>query len=362
MAIVLSPARLRRWFLLFILISLLGLGAVFAYANDLSAFVVSLRQVHWGWVVVGMGLASMDWIGGGLRLWVIVRHVQAEVALGGMILAGGMGAWAGYLTPLSSGSGPMMMYTMRRNGVALPDAVTSTLISFVATVIFFALAGPLAILLGGGRSLGRYGNFLGLSLYDLFLGSLGIFAGLGVVMVVVIIFPNLIRRLLHAGAERIGRRSRRVADRLEALQAGIDHAHQSFISFNSRRGWLSLAWAVLLSAPSHANKLLAGYVALRAVGLHANFVDVLLLQTLITFLLYFAPTPGASGLAELLSAAVMSSVYLPPVLTPLYTLLWRCILSYFTLTAGFVVFSRWVRQGLRGITESSDEVPAVTPG
>jgi uncharacterized membrane protein YbhN (UPF0104 family) len=97
-------------------------------------------------------------------------------------------------------------------------------------------------------------------------------------------------------------------------------------------------------------------------GLHANFVDVLLLQTLITFLLYFAPTPGASGLAEMLSAAVMSSVYLPPALTPLYTLVWRCILSYFTLAFGFVVFSRWVRQGLRGITAGSDEMPAVGAG
>ena len=57
---------------------------------------------------------------------------------------------------------------------------------------------------------------------------------------------------------------------------------------------------------------------------------MLLLQTLITFLLYFAPTPGASGIAELLSAAVMS-VYVPRELTPLYTLIWRFILSYCTI-------------------------------
>jgi uncharacterized protein (TIRG00374 family) len=363
MAIVLSPSLVRKWFLVFVLVSLLGFGAVFVYGNDLPAFVAAASQLQWRWMLVGVGLAALDWIGGGLRLWVLVRHVHSPVSMKGMILAGGMGAWAGYLTPLSSGSGPMMIYTMRRYGVPLPDAVTTTLMSFIATVIFFALAGPLAIILGGGRSLERYGNFLGLSLYQLFLGSLGIFAGLGLVMVLVIIFPHLIRESLHGLAERVGRRSKRVGERLEALRAGIDRAHQSFVSFSSPQGWLSLAWATLLSGPSHANKLLAGYVALRAVGgLHANFVDVLLLQTLITFLLYFAPTPGASGLAEMLSAAVMSSVYLPPALTPLYTLVWRCILSYFTLAFGFVVFSRWVRQGLRGITAGSDEMPAVGAG
>ncbi|MEP6591934.1 MAG: lysylphosphatidylglycerol synthase domain-containing protein, partial [Gemmatimonadota bacterium] len=79
-----------------------------------------------------------------------------------------------------------------------------------------------------------------------------------------------------------------------------------------------------------------------------QFVDVLLLQTLITFLLYFAPTPGASGVAEVLSAAVMS-LYLPRELTPLYTLVWRCILSWFTIAFGFAVFSFWMRGGVKEI-------------
>ena len=102
------------------------------------------------------------------------------------------------------------------------------------------------------------------------------------------------------------------------------------VAFNSPRGWLALFWATLLSAPSHANKLLAGYVALRALGIHANFVDILLVQTLVMFLLYFAPTPGASGIGEVLSAAVMS-LYVPRELTPIYILIWRLILTYFTL-------------------------------
>ena len=125
--------------------------------------------------------------------------------------------------------------------------------------------------------------------------------------------------LVHRLADWAGRRSRRIADRLEGLRKGIDQAHESVLEFNTPRGWLALLWATLLSGPSHANKLLAGYVAMRTLGIHANFVDILLLQTLITFLLYFAPTPGASGIAEVLSALVMAS-YVPKELTPLYIL------------------------------------------
>jgi uncharacterized membrane protein YbhN (UPF0104 family) len=104
---------------------------------------------------------------------------------------------------------------------------------------------------------------------------------------------------------------------------------------------------VLLSGPSHANKLLAGYVALRALGIPANFVDILLLQTFITFLLYFAPTPGASGLAELLSAAVMQ-IYVSREITPTYILIWRFINSYATVIVGSLLFWHWLRRGLIG--------------
>jgi uncharacterized protein (TIRG00374 family) len=357
MSRLLTPKFLLRGFEISVLASLAGFGVTLIYGNDFQAFLRGVARINWLWILVGLGLASLDWLGGGFRLWVVARHVHPRPSLKGMFLAGGMGAWAGYITPLNSGAGPMTMYTMRRYGVPLPVAVTSTFMSFVATVLFFAIAGPLALLFGAGQSLGQRGNVLGLSLYDLFRGSLTIIGGIGVLMAVVIFFPRFVRDLIHLVAEAVGRRSRRVADRLERLREGIDEAHASVIAFNTPTGWLTLFLATILSAPSHANKLLAGYVALRALGLHANFVDILLLQTLVMFLLYFAPTPGASGIGEVLSAAVMSS-YVPRGLTPIYILVWRLILTYFTLGFGFLVFSNWVRRGLRGIEAGAIAEPA----
>jgi uncharacterized protein (TIRG00374 family) len=360
MSRLLTPRLLLRGFEFSVVASLVGFGITLLYGNNFQAFLAGIGRLHWAWLVVGVGLASLDWIGGGLRNWVVARHIHPDPSLKGMILAGGMGAWAGYITPLNSGAGPMTMYTMRRYGVPLPVAVTSTFMSFVATVLFFALAGPLALMAGAGKSLGQRGNLLGLSLYDLFRGSLTIIAGIGVLMAVVMFFPRFVRDLIHRLAGWVSRRSGRVSERLERLTRGIDEIHRSVIAFNSPAGWLTLLWATILSAPSHANKLLAGYVALRALGLHANFVDILLVQTLVMFLLYFAPTPGASGIGEVLSAAVMSS-YLPRELTPIYILLWRLILTYITLGVGFLVFSGWVRQGLKGVDQAVLAEPAGTP-
>jgi len=353
MANPLSPKLLLRGFEIFVGISLVGYAAVLFYGDNLPAFLHGLTQLHWEWVLVGLALASMDWIGGGLRIWVVTREIHPNPPLKGMILAGGMSAWAAYLTPFQTGAAPMMVYTMRRFGVSVPVAMTTALVTFIATIAFFGITGPLAILLGAGQSLGSKGNVLGLSLYDLFLGSLGIFAGLGVLLIVVVVFPKLARNGVHRLAVWAGRRSKRVEARLEQLLIGIDEAHSSVVKFNTPRGWLSLFWATLLSGPSHANKLLAGYVALRVIGIEAHFVDVLLVQTLVTFLLYFAPTPGASGIAEVLSAVVMTA-YVPAALTPLYTLVWRTILSYFTIAFGFLIFSHWVRQGIKGLGELDD--------
>jgi uncharacterized protein (TIRG00374 family) len=353
MAKLLTPKVLLRGFELALLASLLSFVALLVYGNNTAAFLAAIPKVKWWWALIGMGLASMDWIGGGLRNYVLARTVVDRPSLKGMILSGGMSAWAAYLTPLQSGAAPMMVYTMKRYGLPVPVGLTVTLMSFIATVVFFALAGPIAIFFGAGRSLGNHGIALGISLYDLFIGSLTVFFLLGVVLVSVILFPRMVRDLVHRLAQSLGRRSRRIGARLEALERGVNQASEAVATFNSPRGWSALGLAVILSGPSHANKLLAGYVALRAIGIEAQFVDVLLLQTFITFLLYFAPTPGGSGIAELISAAVMS-IYVPRPLTPLYTLLWRLVISYYTIAFGSLVFSHWVRSGLKGI----DQEPA----
>jgi hypothetical protein len=262
-----------------------------------------------------------------------------------------MSAWGGYLTPFQTGAGPMMIWTMRRGGVRLPEAMTSTFMTFVATVAFFAIAGPLAIYFGAGKSLAQHHVVLGISYYDLFRTSLTIFGILGVLMLVAMVFPLRLRNGVHWLATRLERRSRRVAARIEHLREGIDRAHECMVAFGSPKGWLALFWAVILSGPSHANKLLAGYAALRALGIEANFVDILLLQTFITFLLYFAPTPGSAGLAEFLSAAVMQ-IYVGPAQLPSYTLIWRLINSYATVAVGSLLFWSWIRRGLVGAEEA----------
>lgn len=356
MAKLLTPKLLLRGLELFLLASVASFAGVLIYSKSSTAFLQAIPSIRWGWMLASIGLASMDWIGGGLRNYVLARNVMERPPLKGMILAGGMSAWAAYLTPVQSGAAPMMIYTMKRYGVPVPVGLTVTFMSFIATVAFFAIAGPIAIMAGAGRSLGTHGVALGISLYDLFIGSLSIFCILGVLFLIVILFPGFVRDLVHRLAQSLGRRSRKIGARIETLEKGINQTHAAVARFNSPKGWVALLVATILSGPSHANKLLAGYVALRAIGIEAQFFDVLLLNTFITFVLYFfAPTPGGAGIGEFLSTAVMS-IYVPQAISPLYILLWRLIISWYTVAFGAFVFWRWVRAGLKEIEE--DPSPA----
>src|SRR5438045_5729487 len=146
MALALTPRLLRRGLELFAVISFLGVVVVLVFfGQDLEGFVAALRHLRGGWFLVGLALASMDWFGGGTRLWVVARHVHPGVRWRDMVIAGGMSAWAAYLTPFQTGEGPTMMWVMRRAGVRLPEAMTSTFLTFVPTVASVALARPLAI-------------------------------------------------------------------------------------------------------------------------------------------------------------------------------------------------------------------------
>src|SRR6266446_3861262 len=79
MALALTPRLLRRGLELFAIISLAGVVVVLAvYGENVQGVFRALLHLRWAWMVVGLGLASMDWLGGGTRLWVVARHVHPD--------------------------------------------------------------------------------------------------------------------------------------------------------------------------------------------------------------------------------------------------------------------------------------------
>ncbi len=358
MASILTPRTLKRGLQLFFLVSILGVAAVFLRTGAWRATLDAFAQVRPGWMIVALVLASSDWLGGGLRIWLLTRHVHRSTPFWGMVAAGGLTAWAAYLTPAQTGGGPTMILTMKRFGVPLPEAMTSTAMSFLTTIVFFAIAGPLAIFLGAGHSLAGHGIGV-VSLYGVFKVSAAMFAVIGIVLSLALGFPAVTARLFHQLVNWLDRRgNEKVARRVDLMRAGIDRMHDcTMLYFRTWSGLAQLFIGVLTSGLAHANRLVAGYVAMRALGVHANFFDVLIIQVIVSFLLYFAPTPGGAGAAEALSAAVMH-VYIPNALLPAYTIIWRFTMSYATVIFGTFVFYKLLHGRLEDAAEAREAAAA----
>src|SRR2546430_9212815 len=98
MALALTPRLLRRGLELFAVISLIGVAVVLVvFGENLDAVFSALAHLRWGWLLLGLGLASMDWIGGGAPLWVVAPPGDPAARRRGMGIAGGGGALGAYL-------------------------------------------------------------------------------------------------------------------------------------------------------------------------------------------------------------------------------------------------------------------------
>src|SRR2546427_8300400 len=101
MALALTPRLLRRGLELFAVISLIGVVVVLVvFGENLDAVFSALAHLHWAWLLLGLGLASMDWIGGGSPASGVPPHLDPRARWGGDGVAGGGEGPAGPLTPI----------------------------------------------------------------------------------------------------------------------------------------------------------------------------------------------------------------------------------------------------------------------
>jgi hypothetical protein len=91
------------------------------------------------------------------------------------------------------------------------------------------------------------------------------------------------------------------------------------------------------------------FLCLRFLGIEASRLgDVIETQLNLIFLIYFAPTPGSSGLAEGASMLMMDS-FIPTGLAPYYNLLWRSSTLYLPAVAGLLFLSWTIMKDARKV-------------
>ncbi len=115
--------------------------------------------------------------------------------------------------------------------------------------------------------------------------------------------------------------------------------------------------AILITILLYFNKYCMQYVILLGLGLHPDIVQVISIQILIQFMIYFAPSPGGSGFAEV-GISVLFSKIVPVAVVPIFTLLQRSFLLFFPAIIGAVVVISRLRKHMQDV-DGANAKPAI---
>ena len=316
--------RGARWFGA---LTVAGLGILTAVSGRGALDVVGhLSPIF---LVVAALAAVLDTLIGASRYQIFLRRIRPGVPFSLPIRADLANKFVGAVTPSQTGGGPAQLYVLWKGGIPVPDALSFLAINFLSTMIFFLVA-------GGFTAWMFRGAFVSGTVTLLIRYGFAAFATMGVFVFVALLRPDLIERPCRALVARRGGRGG------GALHAGLQWVVDSIGRYRSactrfvREAPILLLWSMLLTMVLYLNKFSLGYFVLRGLGVEASYLEVLAIQALLQFILYVAPSPGGSGIAELSTAALMAR-FMDPSLLAAYTFAFRFFLLYLPAAVGCFV-------------------------
>lgn len=329
-----SAERIKRGILLFAALTVGSLLTLFLYTSTGETY-VALRHLDPRYLLASFVLWPVIVALGGWRNHIVVRHmhphVNAAIALRANLANEAMAA----LTPSQTGGGIAQVYVFAKAGVPASIAVAATVITFFSTLGVLLLNATFGLLVA----------------YDLYEHSvLRTYIQLAYVLFVIALVALLLAlwqfrwvEILWKTLSRLVQRwVPRWAGKLDALHDKIAKSLQRFrrytTAFIREAPWL-LMCNFLVTLLLYGMKYVLAYFIVLGLGVDASFVQVAAIQAILLFVVYFAPTPGGSGLAEVGAALFMAPV-LPSYLLPVFALLFRFFVVYLSAILGGTMFLR----------------------
>ena len=284
-----------------------------------------------------------------MRVWVISRVIQPGVTYLTCFKSALANVGIGMLTTSQTGGGLGQIYILCRGGSPVSSATTISFISFTGTML----------------------ALLGIGLYSLFFSDIGntegifryavmIFVLITVLILLIILFPSLFRSIIRkastafrslisrssllqnlcfgANRDKSERDNHDVQGLSERLIELLDE-YRNCLRYYLQVGKKNYIWVLILSVAFLFFRSLMAFLCLRFLGIHdSSLSHTVETQLVLVFLIYFAPTPGGSGVAEFMSLTIMSPL-VPVGVTPYYNLLWRTTTLYLPAVAGLIILS-----------------------
>jgi uncharacterized protein (TIRG00374 family) len=318
----------------FALITVITIAGIFFYTNTGNTL-NALRHISYKYIAICIVMLAADLTMGGWRNHIYVRKLNPNISAWVSFRANVANMFMGAVTPAHGGAGPAQIYVYTNAGLSFIDSFAINLINLGATLIFMPLAGFVAIMMMDTSAIsGIIPAMLkyGFSFFLLFLLAF-LLAFLKPVWVGV-----LIRKIANGLSLLFPKRKEKLSKWADSSFNGINK-YQQTCSVILKQNPLLFPLSLLITTLLYLNKYCMQYVILLGLGVNASLIQVISIQVLIQFMIYFAPSPGGSGFAEVSISALFGKI-VPVGILPIFTLLQRSFLLFFpALIGAYVVIS-----------------------
>jgi glycosyltransferase 2 family protein len=334
---IFNRRTILRGMTLFLVITVAAMTGLFLYTNT-GVSLSALDDLRPAFLLIIIPLVFLDLLLGALRIHVFVRKLNRSARLWLSFRANLGNIFMGAMTPSQTGGGPAQLYILHQGGISIAKGMSLGIINFLSTILVFVLA--------AGFSLAFLGNSFSSTLVNRLVVAGFIVFCLQLAWVLTAILRPTIFEKLFRGLARAFSRMPLITGRVHRLEnwfTGFIASYRDTCGFFFRKEPAIVVQSFLMTAVLYLNKFTIAWLLMKGIGGHGAYIDVVAIHMLIYFISYFAPSPGASGVAELSTAALMSSI-LPRGLLPIFALLQRFFLLYIPVALGVPIVLSAIRR------------------
>lgn len=289
----------------------------------------ALRLIGFKEILVLCILCALMFIFNAWRAMLLCQGLGHRVPFWYMVRMIMIGWFFGAITPLQSGMMPAEMYMLYKKGVPLGEAISVDVVKRITTMGVLAIGGVTVLLLNKEFSANKV--FVYAYYYVVFF-----FILLTMLFLFVYLFPSQTRWMVDKVLASLHKRGVVKDEEIDHYVHGVVDDYLAALDFYLHKGRLQFLGSVILTVMFLFSQFIMAPVIIHGLGYEASFMDAFQAQVILIPMLYFAPTPGGSGVAEG-GFALLFSGFIPKHLIGITVVLWRIFTTYIGVALGGIM-------------------------
>lgn len=322
------------FFLVFFILSYFTYQFILAQLN-IESFQIDFSLFTSPYFILALLLAVLHFAADALRLQSILQIMGHNIPFFLAIKLVFINVFFSNITPMATGGGVVQVAYLKRNNIAIGDATAATTIAALLAIFLIFLPVPFLLMAGGvidkellPENIAWLISFVAMAYLTFFVVVL--FRTAWMALFIKVLCQNLLI-LPFFSSEFVDRLKYKMIKELVLFS----RANKRYFANFSYQHLCSIfsTFLLLLSLFS------IPYCLFEALAYHFSYTWVILTMLLITFTMYFSPTPGGAAVSEGLFAIVFASLLDASHLL-LIILCWRLLSIYAAMFIGFIYFAK----------------------